>query len=95
MDENDLRALTEQAPDRSLDTLESDIWARVGARQEANRVSRLVLCCQALVVAAGLVSSLIAGNQIGHSLAKQSSAGSGFANGMDLAPSTLLLGRPT
>jgi hypothetical protein len=95
MNEDDIRSLAGQEPDRSLDTLEADVWAGVAARQAADRISRLVLSCQAFVVAAALVSSLIAGSQIGHALAKETGQQSSFANGMELAPSTLLLGHPT
>lgn len=95
MNEDDIRSLTEQKPDQSLDTLEADVWAGVTARQEADRISRLVLSCQALVIAAALVSSVVVGNQIGHALAKEAGQKNSFANGMELAPSTLLLGHPT
>ena len=95
MIEGNLRDLTGRPPDRSLDTLEADIWAGVAARQEANRTARLVLSCQALVVAAALILSLIAGSQIGHSLARETGGQNSFANGLELAPSTLLLGHPT
>lgn len=95
MIDDDIRSLTGQAPDRPLDTLEADVWKGVDARLEANRISRLVLSYQALVAATALVLSLVAGNQIGHTLARDVTEHDSFATGMEHAPSTLLLGRPT
>jgi hypothetical protein len=93
--DEDIRALTGQPPDRSLDTLEADVWKGVDARLETNRTSRLVLSCQALVVGAAILVSLMAGTQIGHALAKDVPQHGLFATGMEHAPSTLLLGHPT
>jgi hypothetical protein len=90
--ENDIQKLDELRPDGRLDGLEADIWGGVAARMEAQRVSRLVLTCQMLTIALALAISIVTVNSHGQSAAQNFEAKADFTNGMNLAPSTLLLG---
>jgi hypothetical protein len=89
MIENDLVKLNEQEPRRSLDMLESDIWAGVAARANAKRTSRLVFTCQAVVMALALTGSIAAGNRTALLAQKPTELGV-FSSQAELAPSTLL-----
>ena len=63
MIEAEIRKLNEREPRRSLDKLEADIWAGVDAGVRAHRISRIVVSCQAAVLALALFGSVAAGTQ--------------------------------
>ena len=87
----EIRKLNEQAPRRSLDTLEADIWGGVDARVKADRVSRVVFSCQAAVLAVALFSSVAAGTRA--VLYETPAAGLGvFSIHTDFSPSSRLIG---
>jgi len=91
MIERDILRLSEQ-PGRPLDRMEADIWAGVAARTESRRASRVVLSCQAAVLAIALVGSVAAGTRA--AIMDNQAAGLGvFSTRADLSPSTLLIGR--
>lgn len=58
---SDLERLLRQEPDRSLASLEADLWSRLAQHTHARRVFRGVYALQAAVLAAALVGSTIAG----------------------------------
>ena len=91
MIEADIHRLNDQEPQKPLDGMEADIWAGVEARIEAKKTSRVVLSCQAAVLAIALVGSVVIGDRAG--VADTGGAGLDvFAIRGDLAPSTRLLG---
>lgn len=77
-------------PERSLDGLEHEIWARINADAQSRRTAGLILGCQAAAVAAVLAGGLAMGNlsPSGNSYARLDA----FSPDATLAPSTLLLG---
>ena len=88
--ESDLRQLLERGADRSLATLEADIWATVAARARAQRVFRAVLAVQVVVLTVAVLGSGLMGRQ---SAAEHPSGELDiFSSQPSLAASTLLLG---
>ena len=88
--ESELRELLDRGADRSLATLETDIWAAVAARTRAQRVFRAVLAVQVAVLAAAVLGSGCVGRQ---SAADHSSRDLDiFSPQPSLAASTLLVG---
>lgn len=89
--EKDLQTLRNSLAAPALEGLEAGIWQKVGADEEAARLRRIVLTCQAsvvaMVIAGGLALSGVA--------PRDASASPGFdafsLRGLP-APSTLLLG---
>jgi hypothetical protein len=72
--------------------LEADIWAGVDARIKASRVFRVVISCQAAVLAMALLGNVVAGTRA--AMADYPSPGLGvFSTRADLSPSTRLIGR--
>jgi hypothetical protein len=86
----DLQKLTHQPPDHSLERLEVDIWMGVNARAQSARITRRLLVCQAIVLLAGIVGSLMAGEHWGSS--RHAIGLEVFSSHMPLSPPTLLLG---
>lgn len=89
--ENDLEKLRNSLAAPALEGLEVAVWQKVAADQEAARLRRIVLTCQASVVA-----MVIAGGfALGPLAPREASASPGF-DAFSLrslpAPSTLLLG---
>lgn len=81
-----LKELGRQAPDRSLDGLETRVWAAIGERQRAPSAMMLWgwrSATAAVLLATGLVTQ-------GASLAQASSEFDLFSHRSALAPSTLL-----
>ena len=91
MAQSDLQRLLEEGPDRSLDSLEADIWAGVEQHMHARHVYRTVFAAQAVVVAAALIGSAVVGF---HSspVSRPSGALDIFSPQSRLAVSTLLAG---
>lgn len=89
--ESDLRQLLEQGPDRSLGTLEADIWAAVAARAQAQRVFRAVFAAQIAVLAVVALGSGLIGRHL--IAAGGSTELDVFSSQPALAASTLLLGQ--
>ena len=58
--DKDLRAIAAGPPDRSLGTLETDIWARLD-RQRRRRLKRQALVLQSMVIAVAFAASALAG----------------------------------
>jgi hypothetical protein len=88
--ETDIRKLVERDFPPSMDRLERDIWDGVAARAKADRISVVVLACQAAVIVVALIGGVAAGSYA-------ATAGSTpelgvFSAKTALAPSTLLLG---
>lgn len=81
-----------QAPDRSLDQLEADIWAGVAARAQDRRRGAVLAGGQLMLMALALAGSLSVGSAAVGTKARQSDT---FAvlSSADLAPSALLIGR--
>lgn len=59
--DQDLQRLLEGEPDRSLATLEVDIWAAVDRHVRARRLFKVVLVAQSAVLAVALIGSVAAG----------------------------------
>lgn len=87
----DLQKLTHQPPDHSLDRLEADIWMGVSARAHSARITRRLLVCQAIVLLAGILASVVAGEHWGGSRYTRSL--DVFSPYMPLSSPTLLLGK--
>jgi hypothetical protein len=88
MTDAEIRSLTLQPPDRSLDRLEADIWAGVAAQSRALANARLIASCQAGVLALAIIGVL----SIGRSTIAPADEPWLTAPGAALAPSTLLIG---
>lgn len=58
---SDLQRLLAQEPDRSLSSLEADLWSRLAQHTYERRVFKGVFALQAAVLAAALVGSALAG----------------------------------
>jgi hypothetical protein len=78
--------------ERSLDGLESEIWAKIDADAQSRRTAGLVLGCQAAAVAAVLAGGLAMGNLSPGPQANAHARLDVFSPETALAPSTLLLG---
>ena len=88
--ERDLEALKNLVAEVRLDGLENGIWRRLTADQELTRMRRLILGCQAGVVAVFIIASAVGGVALrGNPPPPGLDAFS--VNGMP-TPSTLLLG---
>ena len=89
--EKDLEALRNSLPVPALEGLEAGVWHKVAADQDAARLRRIVLTCQASVITMVIVGGLA----IGGSPSRGPDASSSF-DAFSLrslpAPSTLLLG---
>jgi hypothetical protein len=79
-------------PDRSLDGLESEIWAKIDADAQSRRMAGLVLGYQAVAVAAVVAGGLAMGNLSPGQPAASFARLDVFSPESTLAPSTLLLG---
>jgi hypothetical protein len=91
MVEADIRRLDAQ-PGRSLDVLEADIWLGVDARIKTRMEWRVLISCQATVLAIALLGSMAIGSQT--AVFGGPVAGPGiFSAGADLSPSSRLIGR--
>jgi hypothetical protein len=91
MRESDLRQLLEQGADRTLVTLEADIWAGIAAQAQAHRVFKRVFAAQVVVLAVAVLGSNVIGR---HLIAAGSSTQLDiFSPRPALAASTLLLGQ--
>lgn len=88
--DTDIRKLVDRDTPPSLDRLERDIWDGVAARAQADRISAVVLGCQAAV----LILALIGGAAAGRYAATAGTAHElgVFSTKALLAPSTRLLG---
>ena len=89
--EKDLESLRNSLTAPSLEGLEAGIWQKVAADQEGARLRRIVLTCQASVVAMVIVGGIA----LSGVASRNASASPGFdafsLRGLP-APSTLLLG---
>ncbi len=88
MTDADIRDLTSQPPDRTLDRLEADIWAGVAAQSRALANARLIASCQAGVLALAIVGGLAFSRWAAPPAQEHWLTAPGAA----LAPSTLLIG---
>ena len=88
MTDAEIRSLTLQPPDRSLDRLETDIWAGVAVQSRMLAKVRLIASCQAGVLALAIIGSLA----IGRSIVAPGPEPWLTAPGAAFAPSTLLIG---
>ena len=91
MFDDDLEKLAFRGPDKSLDNIESDVWAGIGNAELAGRSRRMMTTCQLMALVVVLIGSAVFG-------AAGSGASKGYPfdlarAGSHLAPSTLLLGR--
>jgi hypothetical protein len=87
----DIRKLVERDRNSSLDRLERDIWVGVADRAQEDRISALVLGCQAAVIVVALIGGVTIGNYSASADARAPELGV-FSARTALAPSTLLLG---
>jgi len=89
MTDAEIRRLTLQPPDRSLDRLETDIWAGVAAQNRALANARLIASCQAGVLALAIMAGLAFGRWTTPPAQEHWLNAPGAA----FAPSTLLIGQ--
>lgn len=61
MIDDDIHALCAREPDRALEQFEADVWVGVARREQSIRLMRRVVAVQAIVLAASLIGSLLAG----------------------------------
>ena len=94
MIETDIRKLVERDRCSSLDRLERDIWAGVADRAREDRISALVLGCQAAVIVVALIGGVTIGSYSASADSRAPELGV-FSASTALAPSTLLLGSKT
>jgi hypothetical protein len=92
MIDRDLDTLNAKEPDHGLGALESDVWARVAAREQSRVISRTVLASQALILALALAGSVMTGYHRG-AFSPPSDLGV-FSPHTPMAASTLLAGDP-
>ena len=91
MIDDDLTQLNDRASDHSLEALESDIWAGLALRIRHRAMTRRRVSFQSAVMALSLIVSIAIG--IHATRAAGAARGSPiFASGLELAPSSLLLG---
>ena len=90
MIDTELKQLAAEPPDHPLEALEAEIWGRVRAREQSLRASRRLLALQALILAAGLIASILAG-QHSHRM-RRAEALDVFSPQMPWSASTLLAG---
>lgn len=91
MIDDELRQLGQLKLDRSLDHLESDIWRRIAVRSQNRVAVRRRASLQSLVMAFALVGSVAVGITTTRSQVPPRGQAT-LALGMELTPSTLLLG---
>lgn len=84
--------LNDMPPERLLDGLEADIWARIDADAQSRRTAGLILGCQAATVGALLIGGLAIGNLSPDRSSSSFARLDVFSPDATLAPSTLLLG---
>ena len=94
MIEADIRKLVERDRNSTLDRLERDIWAGVADRARDDRISAVVLTCQAAVIVLALIGGVTIGNYSATTDSQTPELGV-FSARTALAPSTLLLGSKT
>lgn len=91
MIDNDLYTLVNQVPDRTLDGLEGDIWRRIERHTQNRRLGRVIASCQLMAMVVALAGSAAFGAAEATSYhARQETIS---YTDINLAPSTLLLGR--
>ena len=90
--ESDIGKLNARKPNCSLARLEADVWAGVAVRTRTRQAGRLILSCQAALMAIALMGSIAAGAFTAALAANPPQAFSSFSSRTTLAPSTLLLG---
>jgi hypothetical protein len=91
MIDNDLRRLNEGTLDHSLDALESDIWAGLAVRDQNRAVARRRVSVQSVVMVLALIGSIAIGIHATR-FAWPARDRAVLALGLELAPSSLLLG---
>lgn len=91
MIDDPLRQLENRALDHSLESLESDIWSGLALRVRHRTMARRRVYFQGAVMALSLIVSIAIGSHATR-LAKASRGHALFALGLELAPSSLLLG---
>ena len=91
MCESDLRQLLDRGADRSLVTLEADIWAAIAAQAHAQRAFKRVFAAQVAVLAVAVLGSNIIGRHL--IAAGRATPLDVFSSQPALAASTLLLGQ--
>ncbi len=89
--DDDLIELTARALDHSLDGLEAAIWAGVALRAQNRTVAKRRVSFQSGVMALAIVGSIALGVHATR-VARAIPARALFAFGLELAPSSLLLG---
>ena len=91
MIDDDLRQLNAQPADRDLGRLEADIWAGLAQRSRHRAVTRGRVLLQSAVMALSLFVSIAIGV---HATREEGASHvvAVVASGLDLAPSSLLLG---
>lgn len=93
MNDETLRSFIRQAPDRDLDGVEVDVWARVAERDRARRTGGAVATAQLGLVFLVVAGSLTAGRAAVAAANAGDRSGLTLLSSADLAPSTLLVGR--
>lgn len=86
-----LEKLLQQVPERSLEGLEREVWARIDAEADRRQLGRRVIEVQAAVLAILAMGGLALGIA-GPAPARATARLDVFSPGPPLAPSTLLLG---
>jgi len=91
MIDEDLHPLGEAGLDHALDGLEADIWRRLAARSRNRAAARRRFSLQSIVMIVGLVGSIAIGIKASRPSTSTHSRAV-LALGLELAPSSLLLG---
>ena len=91
MIENDIWQLDQRPLDRSLDTLEADIWRGVAARAQRRQVAGKLVSVQWVVMFVALFGSVAAGVSVGRPNRTEGPT-LAFTTGSEFTPSSLLLG---
>lgn len=86
--EEQLKRLGESAPDRSLETLEADVWRGVALRRHETALARRVISLQGGLLLLAIVGSAAAGIKSVESARAPASA---LMPGASLTPAYLLL----
>ena len=87
MIEQDIRDLERRVPDRRLEGLEADIWARLAVQEQARRRAVRLLALQVVLLGVALGASTLAGYRARPSNSPELSV---FSTRMPLNASTLL-----
>ena len=93
MIDDDIRRLGERDHDRSLNRLESDIWRGVAARARRREAARKITSFQGAIMILALLGSAAAGLRIVQPTDARAEVPL-MASGIELMPSSLLLGQP-